>query len=236
MGDGNRFVDHLMPDDRQALEPLLRPVVLRPGQVVTEQGATVEDIYFPIDAQFTNQTRFQDGSAIETAVVGCEGLTGLAPFIANTPSAWEIVARVSGRAWAAEATRVRALAYQRPGLMARLLKLVDFYQAQAAQSAACNATHQALPRIARWLLVALDLSSDGRIQLTQDELARLLGAQRTTVSQAANQLKQAGMISYSRGVVHVVNQAKLESVACECHAYLRQRMADIGLGVHLKAK
>lgn len=236
MGDGNRFVDRLSEGDRRALEAILRPAVVRPGQVVTEQGAPVDEIYFPVDAQFINQTRFKDGSAIETAVVGCEGVTGLAPFMADTPSAWEIVARVSGRAWVAEASRVRALSYGRPGLMAQLLRLTAFYQAQAAQSAACNATHQAKPRIARWLLVALDLSNDGRIQLTHEELARLLGAQRTTVSQAAHELKESGLISYSRGVVHVIDQAGLETTACECHAYLRRRMAEIGLGVQSVAQ
>jgi CRP-like cAMP-binding protein len=225
----NRFLQRLDQPDLEALQPLLRRVSTTAGQIVIEQGAEVLDIHFPINAQFTNQTRFADGSGIETAVVGCEGVTGLAPFMAATPCAWEVVARTSGEAWAAEAARVRQLSAEHPSLMKALLRLTDFYQAQAAQTAACNATHQTLPRVARWLLVAHDLATGDRVFFTQEELARLLGAQRTTINEAAHQLKSRKLITYSRGVVRVLDRAGLEAAACECHENLLQRMMAIGI-------
>ena len=230
----NRFLQRLDPPDFEALQPLMRRVSIAAGQIVIEQGGEVVDIHFPIDAQFTNQTRFSDGSGIETAVVGCEGVTGLAPFMAAMPCAWEVMARTSGEAWVANASRVRQLSVERPTLMMALLTLTDFYQAQAAQTAACNAVHQTLPRVARWLLVAHDFATGDRVFFTQEELARLLGAQRTTINEAAHQLKVRKLITYARGVVRILDRAGLEEVACECHAYLRHRMETIGIAPKLE--
>ncbi len=94
----NWFIASLDPDDAAALRPLLRRVSVTLDQIVVDQGMPVEHVHFPIDAQFANVIRFPDGSTVETAVVSSEGLTGLAPFMADRPSAWEIVCRTTGEA------------------------------------------------------------------------------------------------------------------------------------------
>lgn len=223
----NRFLATLDAEDAAALRPLLRRVSVTVDRIVVDQGAVITEVHFPIDAQFANLVRFPDGSAIETAVVGHEGLTGLAPFMADRPSAWEIVCRASGEAWVASAAALRALAAERPALMTRLLALTDLYQAQAAQTAACNALHPIPARIARWILTARDLSPNLTLIFRQEELARLIGARRSTVSEAASQLKRRKFITYGRGVIRILDRPGLEAAACDCYAMLRPRLDDL---------
>lgn len=224
---GNRFIAALDVEDGRALRPLLRRVSVTADQIMVDQGAPVTEVHFPIDCQFANLIRFPDGGAIETAVIGDEGVTGLAPFMADRGCAWEIVCRAGGDAWVVSAVALRALAAARPRLMARLLALTDLYQAQAAQTAACNATHAVPDRIARWILTASDLSPRETLFFRQEELARLIGARRSTVSEAASQLRRRKVIAYSRGVIRIVDRPGLEAAACDCYGMLKPRLDDL---------
>lgn len=223
----NRFIAALDVEDRAALRPLLRRVSVTAEQIVVDQGAAVTEVHFPIDCQFANLIRFPDGGAIETAVIGDEGVTGLAPFMADRGCAWEIVCRAGGDAWVVSAAALRALAAAHPRLMARLLALTDLYQAQAAQTAACNATHPVPDRIARWILTADDLSPRDTLFFRQEELARLIGARRSTVSEAASQLRRRKVIAYSRGVIRIVDRPGLEAAACDCYGMLKPRLDNL---------
>ena len=225
MSYGNHFLDTLDPDDAAALGPHLRAVEVEAGQTLIVQDREVVEVHFPADAQLANLVRFPDGRAIETAMVGREGLSGLAPFMAGQPCGWEVTARLAGTVFAAPAGVLRARMWISPPLLNALLRLSYLYQMQAAQHAACNAAHPALPRVARWLLIASDLTPGEPVHLTQEELAGPLGAQRTTVNEAASQLKDSGAIRYARGVVRILDRPLLERQACECYAMERGRMA-----------
>lgn len=223
----NHFIDTLEGEEARLMRGLVRRVSVAVDQIVVDQGAPVRDVYFPIDSQFANLVRFPDGSAIETAVIGNEGLTGLAPFMGDRPCAWEIVCRAEGQAYVASAAALRALAAERPKLMVRLLSLTDLYQSQAAIAAACNAVHSAPQRIARWILTASDLSPNETLFFRQEELARLIGARRSTVSEAASQLKRRRVIAYGRGVIRITDRAGLEAAACACYAMLKPRLSAV---------
>ena len=227
----NRFIAGLEPEEARALRPLLRRVTVTAEQIMVDQGGPVTEVHFPIDAQFANLIRFPDGATIETAVIGNEGVTGLAPFMADRGCAWEIMCRAGGDAWAVSAGALRSLAAARPGLMTRLLALTDLYQAQAAQAAACNALHPVPDRIARWILTANDLSPHETLFFRQEELAHLIGARRSTVSEAASQLRRRKVIAYSRGVIRIVDRPGLEAAACDCYRMLKSRLDDLYGGV-----
>lgn len=226
-GPENGFVAALSSEEALHLRPLLRRVTVATDQIVVLQGTLVTEVHLPIDAQFANVVRFPDGSAIETAVVGNEGMTGLAPFMADRECAWEIVCRARGDAYVVNAAALRALAADRPRLMGRLLALTDLYQAQSAQAAACNAIHPIRDRIARWILTASDLSPNETLTFRQEELARLIGAQRSTVSEAAAELKRRRFIAYNRGVIRITDRAGLEAAACDCYRMLKPRLDDL---------
>lgn len=225
----NHLLDTLGPDDLEALRPHLRPMAVAAGQILIEQDGDIAEVHFPADAQLANLVRFSDGSAVETAVVGREGLSGLAPLMADEPCGWEVAARLPGTVHVMPAAALRARMRVSPPLMDRLLRLASIYQMQAVQHAACNATHRVLPRVARWLLSASDLTPDERIHFTQEELAGLLGAQRTTVNDAANQLKDRKAISYARGAIRILDRRALEAEACECYAMERRRIERAGV-------
>jgi len=223
MAYGNHLLDTLEPADLEALRPHLRPLEVAPGQTLIVQDSEIGEVHFPADAQLANLVRFSDGTAIETAVVGREGLSGLAPFMADEPCGWEVAARLGGTVHVIAAWVLRARMRESRPLMDALLRLSAVYQMQSVQHAACNATHKVLPRVARWLLTASDLTPGERILFTQEELAGLLGAQRTTVNDAAHQLKARKMISYARGVIRILDRDALEDAACECYAMERGR-------------
>lgn len=223
----NHFLTTLEPDEFNRIRGVLRRVTVAVDQIVIDQGGPVDDVYFPIDAQFANLTRFADGQAIETAVIGNEGITGLAAFMANRNCAWEVGCRAGGEAYIGSAAALRALAAECPRLMERLMALTDFYQAQAAQTAACNALHSVAERIARWMLTARDLSPKDILMFRQEELARMIGARRTTVSDVASQLKQRKLIAYGRGSIRIVDRAGLEAASCECYGVLKTRLTDV---------
>lgn len=220
----NLFIDRLDPEDAALLRPLLRRVSVAVDQIVVDQGAPIEQVHFPIDCQFANLIRFDDGGTVETAVVGNEGMTGLAPFMADKGCAWEVVCRAAGEAWVIGVGPLRTLSNERAGLMRRLLALTDLYQAQAAQTAACNALHSAPQRVAKWILTADELSPREELEFRQEELARLVGARRATVSEAASELKRRKVIAYQRGSIRILNRAGLEAAACPCYRMLKPRL------------
>jgi CRP-like cAMP-binding protein len=226
---GNDFLDRLDPADEVELRPHLRRVELAAGETLIEQEGEVDIVHFPAGAQLANIVRFETGLGVETSVIGREGVSGLAPFMADQPCGWEVVARAAGAAYAAPSSTLRALASQRPGLQERLLRLTHFYQAQAAQFAACNARHRIRPRVARWLLTAADLNPESPVRFTQEEFAALLGVQRTSVTAAVIQLKSMGAIRHLRNVITIQDRPRLEREACECYRTLRQRSEELGL-------
>ena len=225
---GNHVLDTLEPADAAALAPHLRSVEVAAGQTLIEQDSDIAEVHFPADAQLANLVRFSDGRAIETSVVGCEGLSGLAPVMAGEPCGWEVAVRQSGTLHALPARVLFERYHLSRPLLHRLLRLSYVYQMQAVQHAACNAIHPARPRVARWLLAASDMTPGGPVHLTQEELAGLLGAQRTTVNEAANQLKEAGAIRYARGLVRILDRPLLERQACECYRMERDRIERAG--------
>ncbi|MCS6627733.1 Crp/Fnr family transcriptional regulator [Roseibacterium beibuensis] len=229
MAYGNHFLDTLEPDDAAALHPHLRRVEVEAGRVLIEQDSDIPEVHFPADAQLANLERFPDGWAIQTALIGREGLSGLAPFMAGLPCGWEVAVRTPGTIWVMPAKVLFERFLVSAPLLMKLCRLSYIYQMQAAQHAACNALHAALPRVARWLLTAADLTPGEPIRFTQEELAGLLGAQRTTINETANQLKDRGAIRHSRGVVRILDRGLLERLACDCYAMERGRIEGAGV-------
>lgn len=229
MATGNHFLDSLSPDDAQALRPRLTSVILAPDEVLIRQGEDAHTVHFPIGSLLANVVRLEDGPAVETALVGREGLSGLAPVMASAPCSWEVVARRGGEALSLPAEALRQRAADSASFRARLMVLTAHYQSQAAQTAACNGVHRLSQRLARWLLTAADLCGDDRVDLTQEAFAALLGARRTTVTEAATALKRDGALAYGRGRVRISDRARLEARACGCYRAERQRMSRLGV-------
>ena len=219
---GNGFLDGLTPADAALVLPVLRRVDLARGAILIEQGAEIDSVYLPAGAELDNIVRLEDGFGVLTAAVGREGMAGLAAFMAEAPCMWQVIVRVPGPAFVAPAAQLRTILNATPGLQRRMLDLTHFYQVQSAQNVACEARHRVVERLARWLLTSMDNTGEDAIRVTQEELGQVVGAQRTTVVEAAGRLRDLGAIRYLRAKIRVVNRPLLERQACECYGVLKR--------------
>ena len=213
----NEFLKGLGTRTRGELAPLLRRKTFEAGEILVEQETAVAWVAFPLSMQFASALHV-DGTVMgETALVGAEGVTGLLPFLAHAPFAWRIEARGAGEALICPARVLRSAAETDVELRRRLTALSYFYQVQTAYMAACGTTHAIPQRVSRWLLEADDLGHGHAFHFTQDDIARLLGVQRTSVVDAFALIKKHGALKHSRGRIRLLDRAPIRAMACGCY-------------------
>lgn len=204
--------------DQDALRPALARRELAYAEVLFRSGDVVDVIHFPVSAQIANLMRFDTGESLGVSSVGREGVTGLAAFMAVEPLGWDVVVQVPGVVWTASAQIVRALAMSSPAFATQLLKATHANQVEAHTQAMCATFHLILPRVARWLLTLQERTGQTSFAITQEDLADLLGVQRTTVNGAMITLRTAGAVGgKSRGKITIKDRAVLKVLACSCH-------------------
>lgn len=217
LSSGNRLIQGLNPDDRDALLAIATPVEFAPGHVFSEPDDAIEHLHF-IDSGFCSSVAvLEDGRTVETVMIGREGVLGVVASVVPHHAHTRSVAQVAGTARRMDAAKFRALSAQRPGVRDAVADYMARLQGELEQSAACNALHHAGQRFAKWLLRCHDRVEGDTLSLTQEYLASMLGSQRTTVNEAAQGLQKAGAIAYSRGRITVLDRAALERAACECY-------------------
>ncbi|MDO9474306.1 MAG: Crp/Fnr family transcriptional regulator [Caulobacter sp.] len=207
----------LAPEDFQVLGPHLSAKHVVRGEILTKQGDKVETIYFPTTALVANTVTFSDGSSVETFVMGVEGVTGLAPVLADGPCPWAVEVKAEGEVFQIEAAILRQRFDVSASLRTQLLRLSSDYQAQAAFGVGCAALHNTRGRLAKFILLNGDRAETGRLRLTQQDFADYLGVQRTTVNEASQDLRNAGAIRHHRGMVEITDRTVLKTMACECY-------------------
>jgi len=213
----NQTLASLNDADLAALRPHLSLRHVHRGEVLTDQGGEVANIYFPTTAYVSNMVTFQDGRTAQTFIMGVEGVTGLAAFLAEAPCAWGIEVKVGGEVYQLPAAVLRRQIEISPRLRQQLLRRVYDYQAQAAFAVGCASLHSLMSRLALYILASAGRLGARELRLTQQDFAALLGVQRTTVSAAASELKAVGAIQYSRGVLRICSRDALIEQACECY-------------------
>ncbi|QDH72414.1 Crp/Fnr family transcriptional regulator [Brevundimonas sp. M20] len=219
---GNRLIAALGPADRAALLAHTVPVEFPPGQIFHEPGDPIDHVYFIDQGIVSAVAVLHDGRTVETVMVGFEGVAGGLAAAVPQPAFTRNVAQMAGAARRIDAARLRALVAERPAIREVLSVYLAALQAELEQSAACNALHRAEQRLAKWLLRCHDRVDGAAFNLTQEYMASMLGSQRTTMNEAAQNLLKLGAITYSRGRITVTDRAALERAACECY-----RAADV---------
>jgi CRP-like cAMP-binding protein len=200
-----------------ALVPHLRVVQLPQETVLFEAGDTIKAIYFPHTGIVSIVVDLASGETIETAMIGRDSLVGGSAALDDDIALNRAVVQVAGVASVVDVGTFRGLAQQSHTFHATMARHRQFILAQAQQSAACNAAHTLEARLSRWLLRCRDLLGSDDIHLTQEFLAEMLGARRTSVTLVASALKQAGFIRYRRGHISVIDVEGLRDSACECY-------------------
>jgi CRP-like cAMP-binding protein len=203
------------------LRPHLEPVELVHEAVLFEPGDIVDRVYFPHTGIISLVIALSSGELIEAAMIGRDSMLGGSAALDGLISLNKAIVQLGGTGEALEVGRFRDVADKRPDFRTTLLRHEQALLAQAQQSAACNAVHKVEARLARWLLRSRDLSGSDKLLLTQEFLAQMLGAQRSSVSPAANTLQQAGLIHYRRGRVEIIDLEGLRDAACECYGTVK---------------
>ena len=216
----NRILRQLSADELKSVRPWLTPVQLQANTMLLEQGAAIDHIYFPVSGMVSLLVVMQTGEAIETGIIGAEGLLGGdAPL--NGHLSTQATVQLDGAALRMPRAEFVDAYYAHP----HLRNLVDRYQAillmQARQNGACHALHSVRGRLCRWLLQSEDMIGSASFTLTQEFLSHMLGVRRNTVSVEAHALQEAGLIRYARGHITILNREGLEDCACECYSAIR---------------
>lgn len=217
----NRLVSILPSLSRERLQSIGRPVRLPFGQRLLVEGRHIDHVYFPISGVISLIVLMHDGRGVEAGIVGCEGMVGVPLVLGEQISPYESTVQVAGEALQIPADTFRMMLHQDDALRDVLLRYVQVMLIQMSRAAACNQLHRVEQRLARWLLQVHDWVWEDRFHLTQDFLALMLGVRRATVTQAAGTLQQAGLITYHRGTITIVDRAGLEDSACEDYATIR---------------
>lgn len=218
---GNMILAQLPPADYAVLAKALVPVDLPAGFILSEPGQPIDAIYFPVSGLVSIDAVTRHGESVQIGVIGREGLAGLCGLLGHPQMMHAVVVQSSGAGLRTRTSILRE-EFEKCGAMTHLIHAFMYMQmTQMAQSVLCNRLHPVERRLARWLLTSADRLERETLQMTQESLAQMLGARRSTVTVAAGGLQDAGLIDYRRGRITITNRTGLEAVACECYAAVR---------------
>lgn len=220
---GNRLVDSLPADERDALMAGAQFVQLRPGQVMAEAGQPLTHAYFPLNGMFSLVTVVEDGSMVEASTIGSEGMLGLQLALGvDSSTNLREMCQIMSDAIRIPADDLRRAVTNGSRLQGLLLRYAHALLLQAAQAVLCNRRHAAEQRCAKWLLLSHDRVGADDFHLTQEFLSQMLGVRRASVTMVASDLRKRGLIAYHRGAIRILDRVGLEAASCVCYGIIRQ--------------
>lgn len=218
----NRLLAALPREEFERLRAHLERIHLPKGKVIYEAGDRVRHAYFVTAGMASLLSSTHDGSTVEVAMVGSEGMVGLPAVLGVETSPYRIMVQIRGDAARVTARIIRETLDDSRVLRDLLLRYSHAVLMQVSQSAVCNRFHTIEQRFARWLLVTRDRTGSDSFELTQEFLSHMLGTPRTSVTAAAAALQRAELIRYSRGRITVTDLAGLEHASCECYMIVKR--------------
>jgi CRP-like cAMP-binding protein len=204
------------------IEPHLTPVMLKLGASVYEAGGKQSYVYFPTTAIVSLLYVMNDGASTEIAVVGREGLVGIALFMGGETTPSRAVVQSTGQAFRLRSSILKREFECGGPLQHLLLRYTQALITQMSQTAVCYRHHSVEQQLCRWLLLSADRLPTNELRMTQELIANLLGVRREGVTEAAGNLQHEGMIRYSRGRITILDRSKLEKRVCECYAVVKK--------------
>ncbi|MDB5985214.1 MAG: Crp/Fnr family transcriptional regulator [Nevskia sp.] len=218
----NRLLAVLPEAERERIQRQLELVPMKLGYVLYESGIALQHVYFPIDCIVSLLYVMEDGSSAEIAVVGNEGIVGISLFMGGETTPSRAVVQSGGYALRLRGQLLKDEFNRSIAMQHLLLRYTQALLTQMAQTAVCNRHHSVEQQLCRWLLLSLDRLPDNKLVMTQELIANMLGVRREGVTEAAGKLQSAGLISYSRGKIVVLDRPRLEKKSCECYAVVKQ--------------
>ncbi|CAN5169529.1 Crp/Fnr family transcriptional regulator [soil metagenome] len=217
----NQLLAALPDAEWQRWLPQLEFVEMPLGQVVYESGSTLGHVYFPTTSIVSLLYVMENGASAEIAVVGYEGVVGISLFMGGESTPSRGVVQSAGQGFRLKSQTIKE-EFKRAPVLHLLLRYTQALITQMAQTAVCNRHHSLDQQLCRWLLLSLDRLRGNELVMTQELIANMLGVRREGVTEGALNLQKAGLISYSRGRITVLNRPGLEKRTCECYAVVKR--------------
>jgi CRP-like cAMP-binding protein len=223
----NRLLASLPPTDLERIANALEPVALKRGETLYSEGTRIDHVYFPTGALISLVASMQDGTVVEVAVVGREGMVGLPLALGTDTSPRKVVAQAPGTAMRMSADGFTREMTNGSALPDRLKRYTMIHLTQTTQWVACNRLHSLEERLARWLLASADATGSEQFELTQDFIAQMLGVRRPSVTVIVRSFEKRGMVQTSRGRIRIADRAALERAVCECYHFVRGQIDKV---------
>jgi CRP-like cAMP-binding protein len=219
----NRLLGALEPASRKRIGPHLQPITFKLGAVVCEAGGLLKHAYFPQGSVLSLLTILENGSAIETANIGREGAFGLFAAMYSRVSFNRCLVQLEGDMVRCPIAILQSEFRNSEHVRNLFVSYSETLLSQVQQTVACNSMHTTEERICRWLLMMHDRAQGKALPYTHEFLSHMLGANRKSVTLAAQAMQAAGLISYRRGKIMVIDRPGLEKASCECYAIVKER-------------
>jgi CRP-like cAMP-binding protein len=197
-------------------------VPLAANQTLYAQGDQVDYVYFPLDAVVSRIAIMEDGTTIETSMIGPESSVGLSTILSSRLSRQWTCVTLSGTAMQLESKFLDTICWQNKAALKALLRCYRSLIMQASQRCVCNTRHTILERLCCWLLMLQDRVGDTCLNLKQEMIASRVGSRRAGIAVAAGMLQNINAIAYPRGQLHIENREKLIAAGCECHHIMQE--------------
>jgi CRP-like cAMP-binding protein len=217
----NFLLDALPIDEYNRLFSQLELVAMPLGDVLYESGGELLYVYFPTTCIVSLLYVMENGSSAEIAVVGNDGIIGVALFMGGKTMPNRAVVQSAGYAYRLRGHLLMQEFNRYGKLLHLLLRYTQALLTQMAQTAVCNRHHSVDQQLCRWLLLSLDRLQSDTLTMTQELIANMLGVRREGVTEAAGNLQREGLIHYSRGRITVLDRPRLEQRVCECYKVVK---------------
>lgn len=224
----NTILTSLPDGEFEVVCPYLQPVEIPKHEILIDPEKPLRWVYFLNQGLVSLVIPTSDGHSVEVGLVGRTGVVGSSLAYGVERTLRRGIAQTDAAGFRVRADQFQSALRQAPSLSRALDQYLVYQLMLCSQSAACNRLHELEQRLARWLLMASDQVGP-EFEITQEYLAQMLGTSRATVSIAASGFQRAGVITYTRGAVRILNHEKLEKFSCECYQNVRRFWSNLGI-------
>jgi len=223
----NRLHAALPPPDFALIARHLATASMPVGQILNQADDSVRQVYFPLKGMLSLLAVLKNGKAIETATVGREGVVNAMAGLGLHTSGVRVVVQLPLDVATISVPHFADAAARSVTIQNMCIRYNEVLLTQARVTAVCNAIHPVEERFCRWLLQSSDRAESSTVHLTQELLSEMLGVRRTSITQVAQKIQDTGAITYSRGVIEILNRPLLMQLCCECYQTLADRAAAL---------
>lgn len=220
----NLILNSLNEKEYKEISTCLEEVDMPLGKMLYHPGEKLNYMFFPQTSVISNVTLLENGSGVESGIIGREGVSDAWVILGDDEAFSESTVQLSGYGLKMKTRDFKRFLNENINFRNVILSYIHAYVSQLSQNAACLCYHNIEKRLARWMLMFADRSESETMEMTQEFIAQMLGVHRPSVSKNANKLQKMGLINYNRGTIEIINRKGLEDLSCECYEIINRAL------------